>query len=67
MNVTQDLVRGLKMNWGASYGDNMHFDLRTDGGKGEAIMTTAAHRWEGRREDHLVCPQGTPGSERARR
>jgi hypothetical protein len=38
INVTQDLVRGLKMNWGAAYGDNMHFDLRTDGGKGAAIF-----------------------------
>ena len=38
MNVKEDLVRGLKMNWGAAYGDNMHFDLRTDGGVGQKVF-----------------------------
>ena len=31
MNVTEKLVRGLKLNWGAAYGDVMHFDLRDQG------------------------------------
>jgi hypothetical protein len=25
------------MNWGGSYGDMMHFDMRDDGSKGQAI------------------------------
>jgi hypothetical protein len=31
MNVREELVRGLKLNWGAAYGDMMHFDLRNQG------------------------------------
>jgi hypothetical protein len=31
MNVREELVRGLKLNWGAAYGDMMHFDLRDQG------------------------------------
>jgi hypothetical protein len=42
MNVKEELVRGLKMNWGAAYGDNMHFDLRTDGADGQKIFGAIA-------------------------
>jgi hypothetical protein len=28
MDLPPELVRGLKLDWGASYGDNMHFDMR---------------------------------------
>jgi hypothetical protein len=37
LNLKEELVRGLKMNWGGSYGDMMHFDMRDDGSKGQAI------------------------------
>jgi hypothetical protein len=39
LNVKEELVRGMKMNWGGSYGDMMHFDLREDGGTGQRIFS----------------------------
>lgn len=37
MQLREEVVRGMKMNWGAWYGDMMHFDMRTDGDIGERI------------------------------
>jgi hypothetical protein len=37
MNLKEDLVRGLRLNWGSWYGDMMHFDMRTDGSIGQWI------------------------------
>lgn len=28
LDLPPELVRGLKLDWGAAYGDNMHFDMR---------------------------------------
>jgi hypothetical protein len=36
MDLTKELVEGMKMSWGGAYGDVMHFDLR-DQGQGEKI------------------------------
>lgn len=37
LQLRGEVVRGMKMNWGAWYGDMMHFDMRTDGGIGQHI------------------------------
>jgi hypothetical protein len=37
LQLREELVTGLRLNWGAWYGDMMHFDMRTDGGIGESI------------------------------
>ena len=37
LQLRGEVVRGLKMNWGAWYGDMMHFDMRTDGDIGQRI------------------------------
>jgi hypothetical protein len=39
MNHHRELVTNIDMSWGASYGDVMHFDLRTDGGVGQRIQS----------------------------
>jgi hypothetical protein len=31
LNLSEDLVKGLELDWGASYGDIMHFDMRNKG------------------------------------
>jgi hypothetical protein len=37
MDLSKELVEGMKMSWGAAYGDVMHFDLR-DQGRGQQIQ-----------------------------
>ena len=37
LQLRGEVVRGMKMNWGAWYGDMMHFDMRTDGDIGQHI------------------------------
>lgn len=37
LQLREEVVRGMKMNWGAWYGDMMHFDMRTDGDIGQRI------------------------------
>ena len=37
MDLSKELVEGMKMDWGAAYGDIMHFDLR-DQGRGQEIQ-----------------------------
>jgi hypothetical protein len=37
LHMKKELVLGLKLNWGAWYGDMMHFDMRTDGDVGQHI------------------------------
>jgi hypothetical protein len=37
LQLREEVVRGMKMNWGAWYGDMMHFDMRTDGDIGQHI------------------------------
>jgi hypothetical protein len=39
MDLSQELVEGMDLNWGGSYGDIMHFDLR-DTGTGKKIHQT---------------------------
>jgi hypothetical protein len=46
MNLPPELVRGLRLDWGARYGDNMHFDMRTDGGVGEKVFA-AIRKYQG--------------------
>ena len=37
LELNEALIKGLKLNWGAWYGDIMHFDMRTDGDIGQNI------------------------------
>jgi hypothetical protein len=37
LQLREEVVRGMKMNWGAFYGDMMHFDMRSDGDIGQHI------------------------------
>jgi hypothetical protein len=37
LQLREEVVRGMKLNWGAWYGDMMHFDMRTDGDIGQRI------------------------------
>ncbi len=37
LELNEALIKGLKLNWGAWYGDIMHFDMRTDGDVGQKI------------------------------
>jgi hypothetical protein len=37
LQLREEVVKGLKLNWGAWYGDMMHFDMRTDGDIGERV------------------------------
>ena len=38
LDLSEALVQGMEMSWGGTYGDMMHFDLRTDGGDGQRIQ-----------------------------
>ncbi len=37
LQLREEVVLGLKLNWGAWYGDMMHFDMRSDGDIGQRI------------------------------
>jgi hypothetical protein len=49
MDLSKELVEGMKMSWGAAYGDMMHFDLR-DQGRGRDIQK-AVRRYLDRKKE----------------
>jgi hypothetical protein len=59
LHLKEDLVRGFKMNWGGSYGDMMHFDMRDDGSKGQAIYA-AINRYFKRLKEEADKPDAPP-------
>jgi hypothetical protein len=50
MDLSKELVEGMKMSWGGAYGDIMHFDLR-DQGQGREIHRAVGRYLERKKQE----------------